>query len=1147
MRNLKKFLALVLAMMMVFSLMVTVNASYFEDVGETNDYYKAIEILHGMNVFTGYEDGNFHPEKDITRAEVAAILYRAHSGDVITNAESYKSYIGAFSDTNGHWAAGYINYASMAGLIEGYGDGRFGPNDKVTGYQVITMFLRAIGYGKKPGEFQGSTWYKDTANRAAELHITDGIVTDLTKPATRELVAELVFRTIAENYVVAYTPALDYYTEAFASGSVTRDTLAHRKFGLRCIPLTSKDVWGTPVENWIDDGLGENRVKHTSSPYAQFDYKQVAYFEDTQAECELYEMPNQIEGSIERVYVDGVWSETETFGQQEETVDLYAGFNRFDVDALWGGQGIETAIYDLSSNTYFDVTDGSYKLASTEKYRVVEINTWLGKVTKVNDPEEDRGGHWTERTVDFEVYNIQPVTDGSNGTENEISAATVSTLSGVESKTLNKGDYVTMRISGRTVVEINIAYPLTTGEIEEWEAADYPKAANTTINKDENYKDADKFYLNLHADGNWDFLDDGKGNIIGQGKAAYKLAVLSKIAWISKGGISEEEYAEAELIPLEDVGSNSRAISANGIVRRVDKLNGEDVEMMEGVPEDAAGYEISDSAKKNGVFSGHVVVYSENDENGTVNIITHEYDAENGSVYFADYSHFDTAPALNEGDTAAQASITRGYPDIKITVKSTSDFTDEEVGYTEEEAAALNPDVGTVIGTGNKNTVYYVQQENGTYQRYDGMYNVPSVTGTVCILADENGYAVLVIVSNPDTSESRTFVAFVPFDTFSSDTAVKGSKKIKNETNLRFNVYELGKYGNSTTSIFGIPETESEEPDADETGALVVPDGAEGDPIALEESGAGLYEITVDGYNRVTDIAPVALNGDANTELDTDYYFAEAIVASKPDGDVLIGYTDPTPAEGESDDLVIDDLGDSTGYRMRNGIGLVKVTIGEDKDGNATYKLTQAKTKDLNNADKTPLLVVVVYTQDKKGNKDAEYVYIIDDGTKIIVNDDGEEPGEEPEEPGDESTAAGGIGEDVKPADADTYNPVGNVEFLDKDTAYQFDELPEWVDDFSGDPTVVIYFPYTLPSTSKAAQIKVYKSGTTTQVYEWISSFDTAGGGHCFYFDFSATSTDKFTNVETEKGLPAGKYDFVITATGGAVLSSGTFTLTAGD
>ena len=109
MRNLKKFLALVLAMMMTLSLMVTVNAaSDFTDKDSiTENFAEGVEVLKGMGVFEGYPDGSFGPKGEITRAETAAIVYRLATGDWEgTQAHLYKDYQQFDDVASSQWFAG---------------------------------------------------------------------------------------------------------------------------------------------------------------------------------------------------------------------------------------------------------------------------------------------------------------------------------------------------------------------------------------------------------------------------------------------------------------------------------------------------------------------------------------------------------------------------------------------------------------------------------------------------------------------------------------------------------------------------------------------------------------------------------------------------------------------------------------------------------------------------------------------------------------------------------------------------------------------------------------------------------------------------------------------------------------------------------
>ena len=213
MRNLKKFLALVLAMMMTLSLMVTVNAATPTDFSDgdkiTAAYKEAVDVLSALKVVKG-DDRGFRPGETITRAEVSAILYRIVTGDVDDkNAELYKG-ANYFTDvTADRWYDGYVNYCANNGLVLGVGGGKFNPNAPVTGYEALVMILRAIGFNN-PKEFSSDDWRLKASGYGRRYGITDNIAeARLAGPATREIVAEIMFQGL-EVPTVKYTVLSDY-------------------------------------------------------------------------------------------------------------------------------------------------------------------------------------------------------------------------------------------------------------------------------------------------------------------------------------------------------------------------------------------------------------------------------------------------------------------------------------------------------------------------------------------------------------------------------------------------------------------------------------------------------------------------------------------------------------------------------------------------------------------------------------------------------------------------------------------------------------------------------------------------------------------------------------------------------------------------
>lgn len=250
--GIKRRASLLLSLAMLLSIM-TVGARAFTDDAKINpSYAPAVQALSKKGVFRGYEDGTFQPKGSITRAETAAIVYRIATGDVAD--EKAASYAAAHFDdvAAATWYAGYVGYCADAGLIKGYGDGRFGPGDPVTGDQALAMILRTMGYDKD-GAFEGADWasrVEQTAQQLGALKNTKG--EELSRPASRELVAELLYRCLPaeepgpQNDPDPYHP-LARYTTAVSECAIAKD-----------LGLSEP---GKVVQAWID-GVNVTDVTH---------------------------------------------------------------------------------------------------------------------------------------------------------------------------------------------------------------------------------------------------------------------------------------------------------------------------------------------------------------------------------------------------------------------------------------------------------------------------------------------------------------------------------------------------------------------------------------------------------------------------------------------------------------------------------------------------------------------------------------------------------------------------------------------------------------------------------------------------------------------------------------------------------------------
>ncbi|MSS94953.1 hypothetical protein FYJ53_14460 [Eubacterium sp. BL-380-WT-2B] len=107
----------------------------------------------------GYTDGTFQPDGDMTRAEAAAIFARLISEEKTENISGTKN---NFTDVKSNeWYAGYISYLEKYGIIKGYADNTFRPDEAVTRAEFVSMTVRYYGLFDKVSYPANTTKYSD--------------------------------------------------------------------------------------------------------------------------------------------------------------------------------------------------------------------------------------------------------------------------------------------------------------------------------------------------------------------------------------------------------------------------------------------------------------------------------------------------------------------------------------------------------------------------------------------------------------------------------------------------------------------------------------------------------------------------------------------------------------------------------------------------------------------------------------------------------------------------------------------------------------------------------------------------------------------------------------------------------------------------
>ena len=237
----QRILALLLAAGLCLGLIAAAPALAFSDVsGE--ELSEAVEVLSGLGIVSGYSDGSYHPDDALTRAQFCklAILTEGHGDQA--KGSAYRT---RFSDVpGGGWAAPYINLACEEGLVAGYGDGRFGPDDPVTVGQAVTVVLRLLGY---TAEEIGPFWPEDYLNKAGALGLLDGLPADGGAGLTRGDAALLLYRVLRQTD----RDGQDYIDNLCASkvtGAVLLDNNAEAADGT----LGTVEVYANQTISWYE-------------------------------------------------------------------------------------------------------------------------------------------------------------------------------------------------------------------------------------------------------------------------------------------------------------------------------------------------------------------------------------------------------------------------------------------------------------------------------------------------------------------------------------------------------------------------------------------------------------------------------------------------------------------------------------------------------------------------------------------------------------------------------------------------------------------------------------------------------------------------------------------------------------------------------
>ena len=567
MKNLKKVLALVLAVVMIMGVVTVASAKTYKDADAEafKNYADAIDALSSLKILDGFEDETFKADGTLTRAQAAKIVAIVHNAATNGRIQSdiaalYSNAQNPFVDCNTSWALPYINYCRITGLADGMTATTYAPKREVTGVQFLKLMLTTLNFNTAKEGYTGTGWDINVLNRANEIGLTAGLEKGwkAIAPIKRGEAAQVLYNALTA-YLVEYgqkvknnyvndTTLGKYYNYSFISNEQVAKSgfMLGAKMGISITRAT--DAFRRPGYNWsygswsafyMDKPLNsyttavsactilknDMGVSETSGKTVSLNgfYKGVTTGTTATTQASELKVDGKVADYTALNYfaVDGRKYAYRMIGTDADNQDgiilqhkadkscqNIGGTNQNWWNAQFGGQGDLTQV--------FKTEDG---------YVITVIHTFLAEVTAVN--KTNKYNHINGETSNLKVwvalerdtpnypYNIgDPAAKTAATTDYAVGTKLLVTLSLKENETANKADHranaavVDIEAADSKTGKLTGASDLAYAESVSIDGTKYPTACRFVMGKDK----AMKIGNNGTA---FTFYFDSYGNVIG--------------------------------------------------------------------------------------------------------------------------------------------------------------------------------------------------------------------------------------------------------------------------------------------------------------------------------------------------------------------------------------------------------------------------------------------------------------------------------------------------------------------------------------------------------------------------------------------------------------------------------------------------------
>ena len=766
MKNLKKVLALVLAVVMIMGVVSVASAKTYKDADAEafKNYADAIDALSSLKILDGFEDETFKADGTLTRAQAAKIVAIVHNaatnGRIQSDiADLYSNAQNPFVDCNTSWALPYINYCRITGLADGMTATTYAPKREVTGVQFLKLMLTTLNFNTAKEGYTGTGWDINVLNRANEIGLTAGLEKGwkAIAPIKRGEAAQVLYNALTA-YLVEYgqkvknnyvndTTLGKYYNYSFISNEQVAKS-GYTLGGKMGISITrATDDFRRPGYNWsygswaafyMDKPVNSYTTAVTMCDILKNDMKV------SETSGKSVKLNGHVKGEVkagESGWENTYATELKVDGKATKGTAL----NYFAVDGRKYAYGAEdyagiTLSHDQAKNCQ-KVTGGWWNaqfggqgdltqvFKTEDGWVITTIHTFLAEVTKVN--KTNKYNHINGETSDLKVWvdmqDNEPVyaekpfvaKNGIATTDYAVGTKVLVTLSLKKSETENLADH-----ESAGVVASIAAADSKTGKLTGASDLAYDESVSidgTKYNANCRFvkgKDAAMKFANYNK--NFTFYFDSYGNVIGctDPTTAASYVVMDKVwAYHTEDG---DYVLKANLYDLDGKAIEKATVAAAGSFTGVTK--GEPVVNVNG---HYVGY-MDDIATKN---CKHLVnalyTYTVNDKG--VYTLTWVGDAPVfGDNYF-------TAP---NGENVKYAGYSRLEGKYTHTAK---------LAYIYEGANTLTAAVKL-----SESSKIVVKSIGGEWTSYTGYTALPALTAAYVdyVDNDNDGYADIVYLGN---------------------------------------------------------------------------------------------------------------------------------------------------------------------------------------------------------------------------------------------------------------------------------------------------------------------------------------------------------------------------------------------------------------